>query len=299
MTYETWRDGGLDYFPCRYGTSRNRFRGPKRVLDGDYVAFFGGSDTFGRFIPRPFPALVEDHIGTVCVNFGWINSGADAFLHDETLMQAAGKARAVVLQVPGAQNISNRYYAVHPRRNDRFLHASDLMRRVFPDADFTEFHFTRHMLVSLAAAGRDRFGILVAELQFAWIARMSELIRRVGRPVVLLWLADHAPGQAGQVGQIGQIGQGPDDGPLGSDPLFVTDAMLADLNPAPAAIVRVVASAAARAQGGDGLVFAQVESRAARRVLGPTVHVQAAEALAPVLSDLLSSDPRANTKGPT
>ena len=41
---------------------------------------------------------------------------------------ALAVARLTVLQVTGAQNMSNRFYSVHPRRNDRFLKASPLLR---------------------------------------------------------------------------------------------------------------------------------------------------------------------------
>ncbi|OWU84674.1 hypothetical protein ATO6_12985 [Oceanicola sp. 22II-s10i] len=277
MTYETRRVEALDYFPCRYGTSRNGFRGPKRSMEGDYIAFLGGTDTYGRFIPRPFPALVEDRIGMACVNFGWLNAGVDAFLRDDAVMDAARGARAVVLQVPGAQNMSNRYYAVHPRRNDRFLKASVLMRRVFPDADFTEFNFTRHMLTTLASDAPDRFAILVAEMQFAWIARVGDLIRQIGRPVVLLWFADHAPGPV------------PQGMPASGEPLFVSDEMMAALTPQPAAQVLVRASGAAMARRTDGMVFAAEEAAIAAEVMGPAAHQEAAAALAPAIEALIGA----------
>ena len=38
MTYSSLAEGGLNYFPCRYGTSKLLFRGPRRRLDGRYVA---------------------------------------------------------------------------------------------------------------------------------------------------------------------------------------------------------------------------------------------------------------------
>ena len=128
MSFEKRSAAALDYFPCHYGRSRNLFRGPRKRMEGDYIAFLGGTDTYGRFVPRPFPALVEDRLGLPCVNFGWMNAGPDAFLNDEAVLAAAQGARAVVLQVPGAQNLTNRYYAVHPRRNDRFVEASAALR---------------------------------------------------------------------------------------------------------------------------------------------------------------------------
>ena len=151
MTFETMGSGPLDYAPCHYGDSRLVFRGPARLLRGDYVAFLGGTETYGKFLAAPYPVLVEDALGLPAANFGQINAGVDVYLNDPGVTAAAANAAVAVVQVMGANNMSNRFYTVHPRRNDRFLRASATMQAVFRDVDFTEFHFTRHMLGALAA----------------------------------------------------------------------------------------------------------------------------------------------------
>jgi hypothetical protein len=62
-----------------------------------------------------------------------------------------------VVQVLAVQNLSNPYYTVHPRRNDRFLRASARLQNLYQDVDFTEFHFTRHMLQTLQMVSAPRF----------------------------------------------------------------------------------------------------------------------------------------------
>ncbi len=54
MTYMKLGQAALDYYPCRYGASKLLFRGPRRRLQGDYVAFLGGTETYGKFIETPF-----------------------------------------------------------------------------------------------------------------------------------------------------------------------------------------------------------------------------------------------------
>ena len=154
MAYERMGETTLDYLPCRYGGCRLLFRGPQRRLEGSYAAFLGGTETYGKFIERPFPALVEARTGLRCVNFGWPNAGVDVFLNEPELLKMAGAARVVVLQVPCAPNLSNRYYSVHPRRNDRFVTATPRLQSLFPEVDFTEFHFTRHLLSRLRRVSR-------------------------------------------------------------------------------------------------------------------------------------------------
>lgn len=271
MSYEKMGVNAFDYMPCRYGESRLIFRGPKRDLSEKYTIFLGGTETYGKFIAMPFPALVENDTGGVCVNFGCVNAGVDVFLSDPTVMLAAQRAETVVVQVMGAQNMSNRFYRVHPRRNDRFVGASDVMKMIFREIDFTEFHFTRHMLGTLCARTPDRYAMLRDELKQAWIARMRLLLSSVSGRKILLWFASEPP--ASDTVQSG----------LGPDPLFVDRAMVETLRPLVSDIVEVVASPAAINQNRDGMVFNEMEKEAAQKTLGPKAHQEVADALRKVL----------------
>lgn len=265
--------GALEYYPCRYGTSRVLFRGPRRQLDGPYVAFLGGTETYGRFIETPYPMLLEQHIKVACANFGVVNAGVDLYLNDPAVMEILSEADAKVIQVMGAQNLSNRYYSVHPRRNDRFLRASERLQGLYPEVDFTEFHFVRHMLGRLSELSEERFGKVVDELRMAWTARMKHLLTQIRGPVVLLWFADRpVPSEM--------------PGGLEGDPLFVNRDMIETLRPRVKQVVEVVASDEARLMGTQGMVFSDFESCAAAELLGPMAHDEAVEALVPVL-DLL------------
>ena len=270
MTYDSLREGGLDYLPCRYGASRLTFRGPRRTLDGRYIAFLGGTETYGKFVERPFPALVEEATGLACVNLGLVNGGADAFLQDAAVQEIASGAALTVIQITGAQNISNRYYAVHPRRNDRFLKAGRPLRALYPEVDFTEFHFNRHMLGKLQGVSAARFDRVEDELKGAWCARMSALLSCLRGPKLLLWLATHAP-------------PAPEERP-GNDPLFVDARMLDEILPPRVSLVEVVASEEALADGKEGMVFAPLDAAAAARLPGPRAHREAAEALVPLIA---------------
>ncbi|WP_101066009.1 DUF6473 family protein [Roseovarius salinarum] len=277
MAYERLSGASLDYLPCRYGKSRLLFRGPRRRLDGCYAAFLGGIETYGRFVARPFPALVEEATGVKCVNFGCAQAGPDVFLNDSELIGAAGGARLAVLQLPPATNLSNRFYTVHPRRNDRFVEASDLLQTVFRDVDFTEVHFTGHLLARLQATSPERFRMVRDELETAWVVRMKQLIERIGVPTVLLWMQTR-PGPASDPGS------GPAE--AGAAPAFVTAEMVETLREKAASVVTVCPSEPARADGTRGMVFGPVEAPIAARLPGPAVHRETAVALAPVVSEL-------------
>ncbi|WP_172300252.1 DUF6473 family protein [Pseudoruegeria sp. HB172150] len=274
MNFSTLEKTELDYFQCRYGNSKQLFRGPRRRLEGEYIAFLGGTETYGKFIVAPYPALVEVETGIRSVNLGCINAGIDAYANDKALTDICSKARVTVIQAMGAHNMSNRFYAVHPRRNDRFLRASPLLEKIYPEVDFTEFSFTRHLLHRLAEISPEKFNMLERELKEAWTARMRLLLSQIEGKVALLYLSDHAPAAEA------------DHDPDATDPLFVDRAMLDEMKGAVARVVEVVADPGERVQGLDEMVFHEAEQAAAEEMLGPVVHRRIAEALAPVLKTL-------------
>lgn len=279
MSYEKQGAGALDYLPCRYGNSKLLFRGPRRRIEGDYIAVMGGTDTYGKFIERPYAARLEQQIGMPAINLGCVNAGPDVFTNDAKVIDICNGARTTVVQVMGAHNMSNRFYSVHPRRNDRFLKASSLMKTVFRDLDFTEFHFTRHMLSSIKERWPDRFEIMVGELQDAWVARMTSLLGKIDGKTVLLWFSKNSPDEELVM----------DDPTLGTDPLFVNRAMIEALRPLVTDVVEVNLSIAASAAGTDGMAFSDLEAPAAAEVLSVRAHQEAADELSPILRYLAQS----------
>lgn len=259
---------------CTYGLSRVPFRGPRKPLEGRYVACLGGSETFGKYLERPWPELLETRLGDTCLNLGCLNAGVDVFLRDAAVKALAHDASATVIQVMGAANMSNRFYRVHPRRNDRFLGPTDALRSLYPEVDFAEIAFTRHLLQVLLRVSEERFDELRVELQRVWLRRMTQLVAEIGGPVLLLWLAEHAPASSGPV---------EDAEELRRDPVLVTADMLQALRPQVSAIVESRPSAAALAQGVTGMVFGALDLHAAREMLNAAAHDEATNLLEPAL----------------
>ncbi len=280
MRHETLEGAGLNYAPCRYGTSRMFFRGPRRPLDGQYVAFVGGTETYGKYIPRPFPQLVEEGLGIVCANFGVINASIDAFMHEKMVQAACHDSVMNVVQIMGAHNMSNRFYTVHPRRNDRFVQASTVLRAIFPEVDFTDFHFTRHMLGTLHGLSPERFEIVRVELQEAWKARMRTFLRDIGPRTALLWFAAHLPSDAAFEDR---------KDPFRADPLLVTRSMVDEMRPLVQSVVVVQPSKPAMQSGTQGMVFPSPQLSAAQALLGAVAHEEAAEAVVHALQATIPS----------
>ena len=265
MSIEIHGAFALDEPPCRYGRSRLQCRGPLRRPEPPYFAFLGESETYGKYVKRPFAALLERDIGQVCINLGATNAGVDAYLGDDTLLEIAAGATQVVIQAMGAQNLTNRYYRVHPRRNDRFVAPEPALRQLFPEVDFTEIHFTRHLLAVLAGVSHRRYLSVAAELRQTWQERMSALLGILPRPPVLLWLR-YDPG-----------------GGAWPEPVLVGQEMVVALAPALARVIEVPAEPAAVAGEMNAMIYAPAQAAAAGRMIGQGAHYKIAEALAAAL----------------
>jgi hypothetical protein len=185
---------------------------------------------------------------------------------DPTVLEKASEAAVTIVQVLPAHNMSNRFYHVHPRRNDRFLKPSTLMQTLFQDVDFSEFHFTRHMLVTLKASSPDKFRMVEQELQAAWTARMRLLLTQIVGRKILLWLPDDTPPAHGVE--------------LGPAPLFVSARMVDDLRPLVDQVVEYHPAKIRVSAGIEGMKVPEMEVAVARELLPPACHRDIAAALA-------------------
>lgn len=268
MSFSSQSQQGLDYRPCQYGTTRLSFRGPLREPMGDFCVALGGSATYGRFLRAPWPLLLEESSGRMVLNLGVQHSGPDAYLGATDLMRIIQAADFRFLEVPGAVNLSNDFYTVHQRRNDRFLKAMPKLQRLYPEIDFTEFAFTRHMIGTLFERDLDRFSLVSEALARAWVARMQELLAMMDGPTVLLWIGDRGPMERDDRNPM----------TLGSPPL-VSQQMLDALRPQIRGLKEVVVP---DFFGGTmGKIYAPLDEFAARASPGLVPHAEAAQALMP------------------
>jgi len=96
------------------------------------------------------------------------------------LMALVARAERVIIEAPSCVNHSNRYYKVHPRRNDRFIRPMPDLVRLYPEIDFTDCHFTKHLLCKLLLCDQERFQIIQDDLQNSWMDKMRTLIAWAG-----------------------------------------------------------------------------------------------------------------------
>jgi len=197
MTYERHGVALPNPAPCFYPNVDLAFRGPERSLEGPYVTFLGGTLFHGKYAVTAIPDRVEQVIGRPCVNLGLMNAGVGV-MSLPPLVDLANRGAATVIEIVAAQNTTNRFYKVHPRRNDRLVSVTRLFRKVFPDLDLSEVHFTRHLLRLMRQSAPNRFETVVEELRAAWVEGMLGLLSAVEGPKILVWAVPQPATIAGQ-----------------------------------------------------------------------------------------------------
>lgn len=247
--------------PQNPGLTRLEFRDPPRHVGAKDIVCLGSTETYGKFVAMPFATLLTQQTGRSCLNLGLPQASIDAFLMDSGAMAMAQAAGHRIVQVMSAYGLSNRFYAVHPRRNDRFLRASLQLTTLYPEVDFSEICFVRHLLARLWDVSPTRFRAVREEMQQAWSARMATFLKRIGPDTHLLWFAPQPPSDAPWEERCA---------PLRQEPAFVTKSMLDALRPLVRGVVEV-----STATEGIAFIGQQPDSAA---------HRHAAHILANVLS---------------
>jgi len=218
--------------------------------------------------------MLEGTLRKSVVNLGCLNAGTDVFALDASVIDICKGAEATIVQVTGAQNNSNRFYSVHPRRNDRFLRPTRLLKEIYKNVDLTDVHFTRHLLAKLSHASPEKFALVKDELKKAWVSRMQMMLDRIGGKIILLWLANHSPDSKECEQE------------FCPDPVFVDRNMLDRLSDQVAAIVEVVATREEVLAGRDRMQFTPLDAFAVKEMLGPVVHEIATRKLAHAIEKL-------------
>jgi len=242
---------------------------PRPEPGARYLAVLGGTATLGKSVAQPFPTLLSRAAGLQVLNLAALNGGPDVYLSNPALLALVARAELAVVQLTGAETVSNPFYTVHSRRNDRFLAATPALRALYPELDVTEIHFARHLLQVLASIDAGRFSVVVRSLQFAWVARMQSLLAQLPRRRRLLWLSEAPP-----PARADRLEAGP-------GPLFIDSAMLESLRPLGGEAIIAVPSPGARVADAAGLPGA---GSTGTGLPGQAAHREIAALLAPLVA---------------
>lgn len=112
--------------------------------------------------------------------------GIDYHLANPALTLRGPSARQFILVLPPLGNLSNPYFRVHPRRNDRIVAIEPPLKNLFPEVDFALCGFTGHALGLMASTCPERFIEVRRVLIRLWIERLKALLSRLPDRGVLI-----------------------------------------------------------------------------------------------------------------
>ena len=227
------------------------------------MACVGGDETYGRFVERPFAAILEEKLDRRCLNLGSLFCGVEALCSDAGLFKLLNRAELCVLQAPGILSQTNHFYRVHPRRNDRVLTPTSGLIDLYPEVDFTDVHFVHHMMSRLHSHQDARFEIVVDELRRNWVRQISGLLHRLEVPVILLGLrVVHHKDRDHQ-----------------KERTVVTPEMFEALRPLCADLIEVSTAVSGQSDALEDMLFGTLQQPMAEHMIGPAAHKTIADAL--------------------
>ncbi len=292
----------VDYQEYLHEPSGLYFRGPSPPLEhGGRISFLGAAQTFGCFTDTPFPSLVGDALDTTVLNLGYGGAGPRFYLEHPTLIDEINGGTAAVVQVMSGRSEDNRLYVsggleyLRRRSDGARVGAGNAYAALAGGYDAaTGKPRNRQVRRITSRLGRRRLRSVVAETQRNWLASYHRLFEAITVPTVLLWFAtrrpeDHVVGYRSG----GQL--------LGEFPQLVTGDMVDDVRRSADRYVAVVTDEGlpqpllSRFDGSP----VTVDPSNDRPDLGgevwshnryypsPEMHRRAADAIAPVLAELL------------
>lgn len=169
------------------------------------------------------------------------------------------------MQAPRLLGQSNHFYRVHSRRNDRFLAPTKDLISLYPEIDFTEVHFVRHLMSCLEKVRDARIEVVLDELRRNWVRKIGKFLQSLEIPVILLRL--HV--------LRGELGAHHID----SANVGVTDQMIKTVGKPCADIVDVKTHVCGQSDEIEDMLFGTLQQPMAEHMIGPAAHRAIAAAL--------------------
>ena len=211
LDYELWKLGDQE------------LRGPAPDLQKPYFAVMGAAQVFGRFVENPFANILSKSIGLPALNLGMSGAGPNFFLQRPELMEAASKARFVIVQLMSGRSISNSCLVTAPNQGV-------LSSRLDPDERpiFAEDAY-KNLLKKLSP---EELSELRAENRDAYVDQMRALLEGLPVPKILLYWSKRPVDYRENLSDL--------SGYWGDFPHFVNKEVIDELTPFADAYIEVV-----------------------------------------------------------
>ena len=268
-----------DYQYYQLPGTRKWFRGPPLTdPNARPVTFLGAASCFGRFVPTPYADLIAKDLGVTVRNLGYGGARAGFYSGDPVLLSTINQSSCVVLELFSARGTATSKTEPASEHSARLRWIGSDEEFVFSDRFFTAARNT------LSAAD---FANLIKEIRNGYVRETTELLRKIRVPKIVFWLSQREPDTDATLGE------------PRSFPHFVDGECVSRIGAAADAFVSVVSRRGipsklrSRTTGEPVEIFPwkELEQRSANDYYpSPEMHVDAAEALAPVIRSLIDRE---------
>jgi Domain of unknown function (DUF6473) len=174
----------VDYELYQFAPDLPLMRGPKpdfaAVASGNYAVVLGAAQFFGRFQTRPINTILQDRFGVPVFNLAMGAAGPNRFAESSAVMSICSRAKFVVLQVLSGRSIGCDEYP-----------GERLTRRYDQPGAALRDRIT--ILSEIWTNSRIEALRLIRKWNENYVAAYLSLMRGIGRPIVLIWLAKRSP----------------------------------------------------------------------------------------------------------
>lgn len=178
----TVHDHAADNAQCSRPAVSGRPVDPSRP----FIALLGGLQMAGEDPAQSIAELLGSAAGLEVVNLAAPHAGPDYYLSNPALLETAARAVLVVILLSGPGALTNPFYRVHSRRNDRLVATMPALRALFPEVELADIHYVRHLHQVLERTDADRHAQVARTVRNTWLLRMGEMLDHLTAPRILL-----------------------------------------------------------------------------------------------------------------
>jgi hypothetical protein len=194
------------------GINNTSFRGPAFDQSKPYVACMGAAQTFGRFVDRPYPAILAERFGSQFVNLG-VGAAGPLWFDAPQYIDLANQAKFVIVQVLSGRSESN----------SLFDNSSTGGLMGVRKADKRLMRFEEFLTELMETESRDRVKEIILETRASYLHNMMNLLQHIYRPKIFFWFSRRSPDYKEGFGTPWEL--------LGEYPQLVNQAMVDMLRP--------------------------------------------------------------------
>ena len=267
------------------GIANMPVRGPiTDPLPEKYGVAIGAAQTFGRFVAKPYPAILAEELGLPVLNLGVSGAGPTSFSERPGVMAIINNAEFAIVQMMSGRSLSNSVFECGQDNQG----VARLRRRNDAPFQFAEIEYAQYM----QTATPDQLLRLREEIRELYVAQMTRFLRQIKPPKILLYWSQRWPGAGnGSLEDVHNY--------WGAFPHFVNQAVVEQLKPHASVYVASVSSNGLPepifdpVTGEPLLVWPEKQFPAVRYrhhnnyYPSKQMHEEVAEALAPALAQVL------------